>query len=286
MSMSINVSAYVPGDSPVHRCDPRVKIVLLVVYSVVLFVVKSWVALGLCALIFLAVALASRVPMRRYVQLAPVYVLVAFTVLFNSFAFDVSQAATSGTYSSLGNVSAGLLEGAAPIALIGSFGFLPAGFARGCFYAVRILLLVMASLVLTYTSTSTDLTDAFTSFLRPLRPLHVPVDDIAMVLSIALRFIPVTAAEFGRIHDAQWARGASFDEGSLWRRISAWATIFIPLFVNLFRRADSLAVAMDARCYGAPDVVRTSLKARRMSAGAWATLLVGIALLVAIAALL
>ena len=127
------------------------------------------------------------------------------------------------------------------------------------------MLLVVASLTVTYTTTSTELTDALGFFLRPLKRLGVPTDDIAMVFSLALRFIPVTAEEFGRVHDAQWARGASFAEGSLWERLRAWQTVLIPLFVGLFRRADSLAVAMDARCYGAPDVERTSLAPRAFS---------------------
>lgn len=285
--MKINVSTYIPGNSPVHSCDARVKILLLIVYSVTIFCVQTWRGLGLCALMFLVVALASRVPMQRYFSLlVPVYVLAGFTVLFNSFSFDISSVSAYGGSTGLGDVSAGVLEGFEPVALIGSFGFLPEGFARGCFYAVRIILLVVMSLVLTYTSTSTDLTAAFTSFLGPLRPLHVPVDDIAMVLSIALRFIPITANEFASVHDAQWARGASFDEGSIWHRISVWATIFIPLFVNLFRRADVLAVAMDARCYGAPGVVRSSLNEQRMSVSAVATLVVGVVLCVAVAQLL
>jgi len=96
------------------------------------------------------------------------------------------------------------------------------------------------------------------------------------VFSLALRFIPVTAEEFGRVHDAQWARGASFAEGSLWERLRAWQTVLIPLFVGLFRRADSLAVAMDARCYGAPDVERTSLAPRAFSGRSGLVLAVGL----------
>ena len=141
----------------------------------------------------------------------------------------------------------------------------------------------MASLTVTYTTTSTELTDALGFFLRPLKRLGVPTDDIAMVFSLALRFIPVTAEEFGRVHDAQWARGASFAEGSLWERLRAWQTVLIPLFVGLFRRADSLAVAMDARCYGAPDVERTSLAPRAFSGRSGLVLAVGLLACVALA---
>lgn len=281
--MRINVSSYIPGTSPVHACDARVKIVLLAAYSVTLFFVRTWAGLALCALVFAAAALASRVPLRRFFGLlVPVYVIVAFTVVFNGFSFDVG-AASGAPPSMLGDVSAGVLAALSPVPLVGSFGFVPAGFARGCFFALRIILLVVASLVVTYTTTSTDMTNALAGFLRPLKQLRVPVDDIAMVFSLALRFIPVTAEEFGRVHDAQWARGASFAEGTLWERLRAWQTVLIPLFVGLFRRADVLAVAMDARCYGAPDVMRTSLAPRTLSARCMAVLVVGLAACVALA---
>lgn len=180
-------------------------------------------------------------------------------------------------------MSAGLLDQVPPVPLIGAFGFVPAGFARGCFYALRILLLVVASLLVCFTTTSTALMQAFSSFLAPLRALRVPVDDIASVLSIALRFIPLVAEELGRIHDAQWSRGAKFSEGGLATRLRAWATVMVPLFVGMFRRADALAVAMDARCYGMPGARRSSLARRRFDAKAALTLVVGVAVCVALA---
>ena len=280
--MKLNVTAYIPGESPVHACDARVKILLLIAYSVTIFVVRTWPRMGVMALLFVAAALATGIPLRRFFSLmTPVYVIAGFSVLFNAFALDVSQAGTAAA-SGLGNVSAGVFARFSPVALVGTFGFVPEGFGRGCFYAARIVLLVVMSLVLTYTSTSTDLTAAFTSFLRPLRRLRVPVDDIAMVLSIALRFIPLTAEELVRVRDAQWSRGASFGTGSVWQRLRAWGNVFIPLFVGLFRRADALAVSMDSRCYGAPDVVRTALNARRMDAASAAALAVGLVACVAL----
>ena len=117
------------------------------------------------------------------------------SILFNGFSLDVGQAASAAP-PALGDVSAGVLAAWEPVALIGSFGLVPAGLARGLFFAVRIVLLVVASLAVTYTTTSTELTDALGFFLRPLKRLGVPTDDIAMVSSLALRFIPVTAEEF------------------------------------------------------------------------------------------
>ena len=284
--MNIRVSTYVSGESAVHACDARVKLTLLVAYTVTIFVVRTWLGMALCVAGFFAAALASRIPLARFFTFIwPVYVLAAFTVVFNSFALDVGDVVYTGGSLGLGAVSSGALGAWEPVALAGTFGFVPAGFARGCFYAVRIVFLVTASLVLTFTTTSTELTGAFSWFLRPLRRVGVPVDDISTVLSLALRFIPVTAEEFGRVHDAQLSRGAAFDQGSLWRRLMAWTTIFIPLFVGMFRRADALAVAMDARCYGVPGVARTSLDERRVGRGALVALAAGLAASVALCAL-
>lgn len=283
--MWIDVSAYIPGTSPVHTCDARVKIILLAAFSVTLFLVSTWAGLGLCALLFIMVAFLSRIRIARFFYLLlPVYVIAGFAVLFNAFSFDPQQVA--GFSGGLGDVSAGIFAAWPPVPLLGTCYFVPTGFARGCFFGFRIVLLVVGSLVVTYTSTSTELTNALSSFLRPLRYLHVPVDDIAMVFSLALRFIPVTAEEFGRVHDAQWARGASFSQGSLWQRLRAWQTVLIPLFVGLFRRADALAVAMDARCYGTPEVVRTSLDNRRFPLACGAVLAGGLVVCVTVSILL
>lgn len=283
--MRIDVSAYIPGTSPVHTCDARVKIILLAAFSATLFLVSTWAGLGLCALLFVMVALLSGIRVARFFSLlVPIYVIAAFAVLFNAFSFDPQQSATfSG---GLGGVSAGIFAAWPPVPLIGACSFVPTGFARGCFFAFRIILLVVGSLVVTYTTTSTEFTNALSSFLRPLRHLHVRVDDIAMVFSLALRFIPVTAEEFGRVHDAQWARGASFSQGTLWRRLRAWQTVLIPLFVGMFRRADVLAVAMDARCYGVPDAERTSLAPRTFSLASGITLAVGLLMCLALSVLL
>lgn len=283
--MQLRVSSYIPGDSPVHACDARVKIVLLAAYSVTLFLADTWAGLAVCAVLFAAAVAASGIRLGRFLGvIVPVYVLAAFTVVFNGFALDASQAAVTGAMPGApapalapGLPSLAAAAGLQPAALIGAFGIVPAGFERGCFFAVRIILLVAASLIVTYTATSTQLTDALASFMRPLRRLRVPVDDVAMVFSLALRFIPVTAEELGRVHDAQAARGAAFDTGSVWGRLRAWQTVLIPLFVGLFRRADALACAMDARCYGAPGAVRTSLSQQRIGAKGAGALVAGLA---------
>lgn len=206
-----------------HACDARVKVLLLVVYTVAVFWVETWAGMGLLLALFCAIVALSRVRFSRVLGMGvPVYVLAIATVVF--------AACNPQT-----------------------------GFELGCFYGIRMILLVLASLIVVFTTTSTRLTEALCSFLSPLRVLHVPVDDIAMVLNLALRFIPLTAQELCLVRDAQYSRGAPFEVGGVAKRLFAWTSVFIPLFVNLFRRADKLSVAMDARCYGAPGMRRTAL---------------------------
>lgn len=281
--MQFSVSIYIPGTTPIHRLDARVKLVLLLAYSITLFFVQTWTGLGVCVAVCLAAMLLAKIPpSRTFTLLVPVYVILAFTLAFNSFAFGVSHVAAGF---GVGDVSAGVLAGASPVALFGSFGFVPEGFARGGFYALRIVFLVLASFVVCFTTTSNDLTDALNDFLKPLRALRVPTQDIAMMVSIALRFIPVTAEEFSQVRAAQWARGAAFSSGTLVERLRAWQTVLIPLFVGLFRRADNLAVAMEARCYGMGDV-RTELCPRRFSGASAMILVAGLASCAALAAFL
>lgn len=200
--------------------DARAKVILLLIYSIGIFFV-GWGGMAVACLLFAGAFAVSRLPVRAvFGMVIPVYALAALTLVLNAFG------STQGIM------------------------FTTEGLARGCFFALRICLLVWASLIVCYSTTSTQLVDAFVWFMRPLRALHVPVDDIAMVFSIALRFIPLIVAEYEQVKDAQWSRGATFDEGGLIRRIRAHAAILMPLIVGLFRRADKLAQAMDARCYG------------------------------------
>lgn len=271
--MHISLDTYIPGNTLIHCCDARVKLILLLAYSITLFMVTTWKGLLVCLLVGLCVLVVSKVPIRRVLLLmTPVFVLLFFVLLFNSFTFDVTS--TVQTYG-LGGVSSGIFEGSSPLVIVGNFGFMPDGFVRGSFYVIRILLLVIASLVVSFTTTSNDLTNALNDFLKPLRAFKVPTTDIAMMFSIALRFIPITADEFMKVRDAQWARGASFDGGSLWKRLRAWQTVFVPVFVGLFRRADNLALAMESRCYGMSENP-TQLNERSFTFISWSTLVVGI----------
>lgn len=281
--MNFKATLYIPGNSIIHTCDARVKLVLLLAYSITLFCISTWTGLGLCLLVCIVCCGIAKVSYRQLgLLLIPLYIILIFTLLFNSFSFDIAQ---TTSYYGLGTVSAGVFADIEPVALVGTFGFVPLGFARGCYFALRILLLVAASLVVSLTTTSTDLTAALNSFLKPLQKIKVPTADIAMIVSIALRFIPLTADEFMRVYTAQLSRGAALNTGSLWRRLKGFQTIFVPLFVALFRRADNLALAMESRCYGT-NPQRTDLNKKAMTNSAFVTIALGVTGCVALAVFL
>ena len=263
--MKLSGSTYVAVSSPIHACDARVKTALLFAFTICVFFATTWAGLAIFIVTLGAVMLASRVPLRRYFGiLIPIYVLMGFSVLFNMFAWASDASDVLVAWGSVAVVADGL--------------------QRGVFLALRMLLLSLGSMVVCFTSTSTELTAAFGWILRPLRVLRVPVDDVTTVFSIALRFIPLLAVEGERIRDARLARGAGFD-GSLADRLRAWGGVFVPVFVGLFRRADRLADAMDARCYGLA-ASRTSLARARVTPVSVATLVIGLALCVGVAVFL
>lgn len=211
---------------------------MLAVYSVGIFFVDTWWGIAAYAVILTIVAIAFKTPLPKVLAIGiPVYVIAGLTIFFNMFA-----AGDEGIH------------------------FTHEGLVRGCFFAMRILLLVWFSLIVCFTVEATELTQAFTSILAPLRTIHVPVDDIAMVFSIALRFIPQMTEEYFQIRNAQWSRCAEFDEGPLLARVKAHCAIMVPMLIGLFRRADRLASSMDARCYGMRNVVRTNIRSSRLNA--------------------
>jgi energy-coupling factor transport system permease protein len=245
------VTTYYPGTTAVHRADARVKIMLLLAYSVALFWVDTPWGMALFAAAAAWALASARVPAGAVFKLlSPVIVLAAFTVVFNAFGSD---GATAGA-------------------------FTIAGLWRGVFYAARMLVLVAASFAVCLTTTSTALVNGFSQLMHPLRHVRVPVDDVALVLSLALRFIPVIAEELVAVRDAQLSRGAHLQDGRLFARLRAWGSVFVPLFVGLFRRADVLGVALEARCYGANGGRPTALDDASFSAGAAAQLACGLAL--------
>lgn len=235
--------SYRAKDSLVHGTDARAKLVVLLAFSIALFCVKTWVGIGVFAVALFAVALASRISLASYARtLLPAAFILVFIWVCNSIPFDPLRSLTA------------------------------------LMYIARIALIIMGSFIITFTTTSTELTDALTSLLRPLRVLRVPVDDIAFTLSLAIRFIPLVFEQLSSIKTAQTCRSARFSTGPLWQRLRTWMSVLIPLFVGFFRRADTVAEAMDARCYGAGR--RTSLNAAALSVREWCVLSITIALCV------
>lgn len=313
MAITLPFGNYLALDTPVHRIDARVKLLLVVVYVFLLFASQTWVGLLAALLILIIVFAVARIPARlAFRGLMPLWLILAFTFLANSLTFNAIDPATAAEQAAeqateVGNLAAetagesleaeqetllsipllGLnLDPDWPqsIPLIGSFGIRPLGVIKGLYFALRISLLVLSTLWLTYTTSIVSLTDAISKLLGPLRVLRVPVEDIAMVFTIALRFIPLTALEAEKLRVAQSARGARFNEGGPIKRVRAWIPVMIPLFVNLFRRADYLAQAMESRCYVGKG--RTQLaqgRIRRIDV-VWA--LVGSALLISLGILL
>jgi energy-coupling factor transport system permease protein len=221
---------YYPSNSVLHRLDARIKVILAMLYIVSTFLcdsVFSFAALLLSAFLLIAI---SRIPFRVVLRgIRPLLFIMCFTALLNLFF-------TKG-------------EGE-PLFRLWRISLYVEGIYSAVFMLVRIVILILTtSLFLTYTTTPIALTDALESLLKPLRVLHLPVHEFAMMMTIALRFIPLLAEETGKIMNAQKARGVDFAHGSLVKRAKALIPILIPLFVSAFRRAEELATAMECRCY-------------------------------------
>ena len=236
MLRDITLGQYYPADSILHRLDPRVKFVGTIVYVVSLFLFHNWGYL--LGTVFLAVMIKlSKVPFKFITKgLKSIFVLLAITMVFN-ILFTPGEV----------------------LVRIWKITITHEGVAMACRMSVRLIFLMIGSSLMTLTTTPNQLTDALESLLGPLKKIHVPVHEIAMMMSIALRFIPILLEETDKIIKAQQARGADFETGSLMQRAKAMVPILVPLFISAFRRADDLATAMEARCYRG-DVGRTRMK--------------------------
>ena len=233
----ITLGQYFPGNSLLHRFDPRSKILFTVLFIAAIFLCKGLVSYGITLLILLMMIGISKVQPRVFLKgMKPVVFIVVCTAILNLFY-------TSGTVL----WSGGILK-------ITEEGIWKAGFM-----VLRILMLIACTLLLTYTTSPILLTDGLEKLLRPLKKLHFPVHELSMMMSIALRFIPTLIQETDKIISAQKARGADFDSGNLIQKAKALIPILIPLFISSFRRAEELAIAMECRCYHG-DEGRTSLR--------------------------
>ncbi len=263
MIKDITIGQYFIGDSFLHRLDARMKIILTLAFIVSIFICKSFPALLLMVVFTFAVVLISRVPLKMvFKSVRPIAIIVLFTSVLNIF----------------------YVKGGTPLVDWKFIHITSNGVFTAIFMAVRIVCLVIISSMLTYTTTPTMLTDAIEKLLSPLKIFKVPVSTLAMMMTLALRFIPTLIDEIDRITNAQKARGANLDDGSFINRLKALVPIIVPLFVSSIRRAYELADAMDCRCYtGGPG--RTRMKQMKLGARDFVALLVLALLIVGIALL-
>ena len=252
MLKDITLGQYFPGDTVVHRLDPRTKLLLLIVYIVALFLCHWFVSYALMLAFLVTAIVLSHTRFQALVRgLKPLLIVMIFTALLNLFYTD-------------GQV----------LVQFWIFRITLEGLRNAFFLLLRILMLVIGTFLLTYTTSPIALTDALESLLSPLKKIRFPVHELAMMMSIALRFIPALIEETDKIISAQKARGADFETGNVFRRAKALVPILVPLFVSAFRRADDLATAMECRCYHGGEG-RTKLKQLRFAARDILTLLLG-----------
>ena len=241
MLKDVTLGQYFPGNSVIHRLDPRTKLLGLVLFIVALFVAENWLGFAVVAAFLIFVIAISGIPLKSVTKgLKPILFIMIFTGILNLFYTD-------GTH---------IIAQWGPVTLTWE------GVDRALFMIARIMMLIVGSFMLTYTTSPISLTDGLERLLSPLKKLHLPVHELSMMMCIALRFIPTLIEETDKIMSAQKARGADFENGSLMDRVRALIPILVPLFISAFRRADELATAMECRCYQGGEG-RTKMKLLR-----------------------
>lgn len=250
MLKGITIGQYYPGNSFVHRLEPRIKIVLISAYVIFLFLMDTSLGYLVMTLTTLAVIVSARLPFKLMLRgLRPLYFIIGFT-LFLHVLFT---------------------KGGVELVRWGKFTIETEGVYTGLRMAWRLILLVTTTSLLTLTTSPIALTDAIEGILSPLKPVGVPAHELAMMMTIALRFIPTLLEEAEKIMKAQMARGADFESGNLIQRAKAMIPLLVPLFISSFRRADDLALAMEARCYRGGKG-RTRMKVVKVNGKDWLTL--------------
>lgn len=256
MLKDVTLGQFFPGSSIVHRLDPRCKLLLTIVYIAALFTAESYVSYAVMLIITGVCIALSRIPLKVILRgLKPLWIIIALTAVLNMFFTPgrelVSFWKITITYE---------------------------GLIRAVFMVLRITMLIAGTFLLTYTTSPIALTDAMEILFGPLKKLKVPVHEMSMMMSMALRFIPTLIEETDKIMSAQKARGADFESGNLLSRAKAMVPILVPLFISAFRRADELATAMECRCYHGGEG-RTKLSELHYQTRDWVAYLTGAALL-------
>lgn len=257
MLKDITMGQFFPGNSLVHRLDPRTKLIMVVLYIAALFTAKSYVSyLVMAAFLIISVRISTIKFKMLFKGLKPLIIVIAFTAILNLFF-------TTGEH------------------VIFEFWRIRLtweGVKTAAFMLIRLVMLIMGTFLLTYTTSPISLTDGLERLLNPLKKVKVPVHELAMMMSIAMRFIPTLVEETDKIMSAQKARGADFETGSIFERAKALLPVMVPLFISAFRRADELAVAMESRCYHGGEG-RTRMNVLYMQRRDWITLVVGVLVL-------
>jgi energy-coupling factor transport system permease protein len=236
MIRDITLGQYYPGKSWIHKLDPRVKIIATLLFVIELFIVDDFIGFGIAFVGLAGVIAVSKVPLSFILRgLKPVFLIIAFTFIINMFMIKGEVL-----------VSFWVLE------------ITKEGLRTAIFMAVRLILLIIGSSLLTLTTKPISLTDGIEALLSPLKKFGVPAHDLAMMMTIALRFIPTLLEETDKIMKAQQARGADFETGNIMQKLKALIPILVPLFISAFRIAQDLAMAMEARCYGG-NIKRTRM---------------------------
>ena len=238
----ITLGQYYPGSSWIHKLDPRVKIMATILYIVALFVVDDFIGFAIAAAGLASVIIISKVPLSYILRgLKPVFLIISFTLIINMF----------------------MIKGEVLVSFW-IFEITREGLRTAIFMAIRLILLIIGSSLLTLTTKPISLTDGIEALLSPFKKIGLPAHDLAMMMTIALRFIPTLMEETDKIMKAQQARGADFESGNLMSRAKALIPILVPLFISAFRIAHDLAMAMEARCYGC-DIKRTRMNGMKFA---------------------
>lgn len=262
MLKDITLGQFFPGNTVVHRLDPRTKLLLMITYITALFLARGFALYGFMFVILVTCLILSRIKPRAVLRgLKPVFIIICFTVILNVF----------------------FVQGETVLFQYRAIVVTQEGLTNAAFMAARFMMLIISTFLLTYTTSPITLTDGLERMLSPLKKIRLPVHEFSMMMSIALRMIPTFIEETDKIMSAQKSRGADFETGGLLKRAKAILPIIIPLFISAFRRAEELATAMESRCYNGGDG-RTKMKVLRFSRRDFIAFLLG-AIVVAVVVL-
>ena len=260
MLKDITLGQYFPGDTIIHRLDPRTKLIWVVIFIAALFTARDYVSYALMIAVTVGLVAVSGVRPRNLLRgMKPLIFIICFTGILNLF----------------------YTRGGTTLFEWWIFTVTTAGIKRAVLMVIRIMMLICGTLLLTYTTSPMALTDGFEILFGPLKKIRVPIHEMSMMMSMALRFIPTLIEETDKIMSAQRARGADFDTGRLLERAKAMLPLLVPLFVSAFRRADEMAVAMESRCYHGGEG-RTRMKQLHFARRDYIALLAGALLLAGI----